>query len=240
MQTTRAIVLRSVRYSDNRVIVTFFSEIYGIMSAPVRINPSGKKGCRSAMMQVLTLVELCLDFKPSAELQKTKDVQIISPWKDIPYNPVKASVAMFLGDLLYHCLWSEGANSDLFAFIENSLDWLDEAESGYANFHLVFMVRLTRFMGFLPCSDGYKKGMVYDLKNASFSTVIPTHGQYLDENESRWVSLILNMHYSQMSRLRMSRNERWHMLDVLLRYYRLHVPAFGELQSLDILRELFS
>lgn len=240
MQTTKAIVLRTVKYSDTRIVVSLFTEYYGMVSALVRVSHGGRSGGRTALWQLLTLVEVNVDYRPSLDFQKLGEVQISSPWKDMPYNPYKASVTMFLADFLYHCMRGEGENRSLFAFLENSFSWFDETNDSIFNFHLFLMIRMTRFLGIWPGIDGYTEGNVYDLKNACFSSVIPLHGQYVDANEASLIPLLLRLDYSTMHLLKLTRNERRHMLEILIRYYQIHVPGFGELQSLDVLRELFS
>lgn len=240
MQATRGIVLRTLRYSDNRIIVSIFTEHFGMVSAIVRLSHGSKSGGRCALWQVMNVVEMNIDYRPSKDLQKINEVSISMTWKDLPYHPFKASISMFLGDFLYHAIGREGENSLLFSFLVTSLQWLDEAEGNFANFHLLLMLRLTRFLGIWPGLEGYAKGKVYDMKGACFTSSLPAHGQFLEVKDAMWIPLLLRLDYSQMQRLRMTRNERWHMLEVILQYYRLHVPAFGELQSIDILHELFS
>lgn len=240
MQKTKAIVLRTVRYTDNRIIVSLFSEHYGMISTIVHIAHGGKRGGRSALWQLLNIVELNVDFRSSSELQKVGEVQISTSWKDLPYHPFKVSISMFLADFLYHSLRGEGENRALFSFLENSLQWLDESEKGISDFHLLLMIRMTRFLGIWPGTEGCGSGKLYDLKNACYVSQIPPHGQYVEADEASLLPLLLRLDYSTMHLLRMSTNNRRHMLDVLLRYYQLHVPGFGELQSLDVLREIFS
>lgn len=240
MQTTRGIVLRTIRHSDSRIIVTLFTEHFGMLSAGARLTRGGRSGGRCALWQTLNVVEMNVDYRPANDLQKISEASISTPWVELPYHPVKASISMFLGDFLFHSLRGEGENRPLFSFLYNSLRWLDEADGGVANFHLLLMIRMTRFLGIWPSIDGYGRNLVYDMKAACFSAVLPEHGQYLEAGDAMWIPLLLKMDYSQMHRLRMTRHERWHMLEVLLRYYRLHVPSFGELQSVEVLRELFS
>ena len=57
MQNTRAIVLRIIRYADNRVIISFFTEHYGFISAVVRIKHGRNGGCPASLMQLLAEVE---------------------------------------------------------------------------------------------------------------------------------------------------------------------------------------
>lgn len=240
MQNTKAIVLRIIRYADNRVIISFFTEHYGFISAVVRIKHGRNGGCPASLMQLLAEVEFCIDYKASSDLQKISNISVAMPWVDLPYNPIKASMSIFLADFLCHALRNEGENIALFLFLEKSLRWFDESDHGFANFHLILILKLTRFLGIWPTLEGRSQDKIYDLKGACYSSHLPEHGQYIDVEVARWIPVLLQTNYSNMHRLSFDRSKRWQMLDILLRYYRLHVPAFGELQSMDILRELFS
>lgn len=239
MHSTKAIVLRTIRYSDSRLVVSLFTESHGMVSALVRIARGGRLGGRGALWQLLNILDISMEYRPTADFQKLGEVSMSSPWKDLPYHPVKASISMFLADFLYHSIKEEGENRPLFEFLSNSLTWLDEADGVVADFHLLLMLRMTRFIGILPGVEGYAKGKVYDLKSSGYTAQLPIHGQYLCPERAAWIPLLLGMDYSQMRHLRLNRAERRNMLEVLLLYYRLHVPAFGELQSIDVLRELF-
>lgn len=240
MQITKAIVLRTIRYTDSRLIVSLYTEHYGMVSAMVRISRSSKGRGNGALWQLLNVLEISIAYSAEAEFQKIGESSICRTWTDLPYNPMKASVAMFLADMLYHSLRGEGENRELFCFLENSLCWFDEATEGLSYFHLFLMIRMTRFLGIMPSTDGAGQGMVYDLKNACYCPLIPEHGQYVEPKEAELIPVLLDMDYSNMHLLALSNSERRHMLDILLQYYRIHVPAFGKLQSLDVLRELFS
>ncbi len=192
------------------------------------------------MWQLLNVVDVTLDYRPSREIQTIGEAYISCPWQSMPYHPMKATVSMFLADFLFHSLRGEGENAQLFAFLENSLLWFDSADEGVVDFHLQLMLRLTRFLGILPSVDGYARNMLYDLKSACYASSVPAHGQYLVAAEARWIPVLLKLDYGRMHKLRLTTVARRHMMEVLLKYYRLHVPSFGELQTLDILREMFS
>lgn len=237
---TRALVLRTIHYSDHRLVVSLFTEGHGMVTCMARVSGGRRSGGRAALWQVLNLVDVEMDYRPSREFQTIGEAAISHPWASLPYHPVKAAMSMFLGEFLFHSLRGEGENAALFAFLENSLRWFDEAEEGVADFHLQLMLRLTRFLGILPGTEGCGGRKVYDLKGACYASVIPAHGQYLAADEARWLPVLLGLDYGRMRRLGMTAAKRRRMLEVLLQYYRLHVPAFGELQGLDILREVLS
>ncbi len=215
-----------------------FTEGHGMVTCMVRVSHGRRGGGRTALWQILSLVDVNLDYRPTREMQTVGEAVIAEPWQSIPYHPMKAAIAMFLGDFLYHSLRSEGENAALFAFLENSLHWLDATERGIADFHVQLMLRLTRFLGILPSAEERGRNMVYDLRGAGYVTLVPEHGQYLIYKEARWIPLLLAADYGRMPR--MTTPQRRRLMEVILMYYRLHLPGFGELESLDVLREIFS
>ena len=162
------------------------------------------------------------------------------PYSSLPFDIDKLTVGMFLAEFLYHSLYGEQANEPMFEYIADSLMWFDGAPSPVSNFHLVFMMRLTRFLGFYPNIDDYSQGCVFDLRSGDFSTSVPPHRDYLAPGESSLMSLMLRMNYPTMHLFRMSREQRNRLLDVIVSYYRLHIPSFPEMKSLEVLRNLYN
>ena len=56
---------------------------------------------------------------------------------------------MFLAEVLTNTLKEEEQNKPLFNYIETTLLWLDE-QPEYSNFHLLFLLNLTKYLGFYP------------------------------------------------------------------------------------------
>ena len=63
---------------------------------------------------------------------------------------------------------------------------------------------------------------------------------YLEPQEADLIPLFMRMNYDTMRFFAMNRLERGRYLEVLDEYYRLHVPEFPELKSLDVLKEVFA
>ena len=145
---------------------------------------------------------------------------------------------MFLCEFLVYATKSEQRNTPLYNYIEIGLRWLDGALDNYSNFHIVFMAHLTLFLGFYPNLED--EGKFFDLQSGCFVEVRPFHQNYLDEEESMRLRKLLRMDYPTMHLFVMSRQQRQRCIEVILRFYQLHVPDFPELKSLDVLRELFS
>lgn len=237
---TRAIVLRTVKYGDRKLVVDLLTEQAGRLSFMVTLSANGRGQMRRQLFQPLSIVDVETDLRPTLQMQRLKNIRLAYAWTSLPFRPEKAAIGLFLSEFLCRILPQGQQDAPLFAYVEQSLEWLDAAVQGYANFHLVFLMRLTRFLGIYPNLSAFRDGCWFDLRNATFCAQRPVHADVLRPEEARKIGLLLRMSFATMHLFRMSHDERNRCLEVLLQFYRLHVPAFGELKSLPVLRQLFS
>ena len=237
---TEAIVLHSFKYGETRVIVDVFSREAGRLSLIAALPKTQKGQLKKQYFQPMTLLEISYEQHPRVQLQKLKDARLLTAWSTIPFSPEKLALSLFTAEFLYHALRSEQQNESLFTYICDSMQWLDMSDRGFANFHLTFLMRMSRFLGFYPNLDDYADGQVFDLRAASFSALVPTHRDFLSPDESRRIHQLMRMDFPTMHLYRLSHHDRNRIVEVLLRYYRLHIPQFPELKSHDVLQELWN
>ena len=195
---------------------------------------------KKQFFQPLSLLEIEADIRQKVQLQKLKDVRLASPFTSIPFHPHKLSMALFLAEFLYHALRSEQRNELLYYYVESSIQWLDGQDSQFANFHLVFLIRMSGFLGFYPNLDNYKAGDYFDLRESVFLPSPPVHRDFLFPEEAEKVQLMMRMDFPTMHLFQMSHGERNRLLEVSLLYYRLHLPDFPEMKSITVLQELYA
>ena len=236
---TQAIVLHSLKYGETRLIVDMFTRSQGRQSFIVSIPKSVKGKIKKQLFQPLTLLEIESDLRPKLQLQKLSDVRLASPFSSIPFDPNKLSISLFIAEFLYYALRSEQHNEPLFDYIVNSIQWLDAQTDRFANFHLVFLMRLSRFLGFYPNLDHYQTGDYFDLRESIFLSAPPVHRDFLHPQDAEKIQLMMRMDFPTMHLFRMSHQERNRLLEVSLIYYRLHLPDFPELKSVSVLQELY-
>lgn len=239
LMKTQAIVLHSLKYGETRMIVDMFTRQFGRLSFIVSIPKSSKSKVKKQFFQPLSLLEIETDVRPKIQLQKLSDIRLTCPFVSIPFHPHKLSMALFLAEFLYYALRSEQRNELLFDYVESSIQWLDGQEDRFANFHLVFLMRLSRFLGFYPNLEHYHTGDYFDLRESEFLQVPPVHRDFLYPEEAEKVQLMMRMDYPTMHLFRMSHQERNRLLEVSLIYYRLHLPDFPEMKSIGVLQELY-
>ena len=236
---TQAIVLHSIKYGEARLIVDMFTRSFGRQSFIVSIPKTSKGKVKKQFFQPLTLLEIESDVRPKLQLQKLNDVRLAVPFASIPFESDKLSISLFMAEFLYYALRSEQRNELLYDYLENSIQWLDGQQAHYANFHLVFLLRLTRFLGFYPNLDDYQEGDYFDLRESVFMNNPPVHRDFLYPEEAQKVQLMMRMDFPTMHLFRMSHEERNRLLEVSIKYYRLHLPDFPEMKSIEVLRALY-
>lgn len=236
---TQAIVLHSIKYGETRLIVDMFTRAYGRLSFIVSLPKSPRSKVKKQYFQPLTMLEIEADVRPKVQLQKVRDVRLSGPFSSIPFDPHKLSISLFVAEFLYHALRGEQQNVSLFDYVSSSILWLDAQQTNFANFHLVFLMRMSRFLGFYPNLDNYAPGDYFDLRESVFLPSPPVHREFLMPQEAEKVQLMMRMDFPTMHLFQMSHTERNRLLEVALVYYRLHLPDFPELKSVGVLQELF-
>ena len=236
---TRAVVLHALKYGESQLIVDVLTRVQGRLSFICHLSRSGRGRTKKQLFQPLTVLELVFDHRPAQQLQRFRDLRLAAPFVSIPFDAAKLSISLFTAEFLTYATRGELQNEQLYDYVERSIAWLDNVTSGYANFHLVFMMRLSRFIGFFPNLADNVRGAWFDLRNGCFVLRQPGHPDYLRPDEASRIGLLMRMDFDNMRFFRMSRQERNRCTEILLSYYRLHVAGFPELKSLDVLRELF-
>lgn len=236
---TNAIVLNSLKYGESQIIVDMFTEMYGRLSFMQRIPRTSRSGVKKQFFQPLTILSIEFDFRPSQKLQRIKEAAVACPFVSIPFDDLKLSIAMFVAEFTSYCTRSEQANRPLYLFVENSVRWLDACTNGFANFHIIYMLHLSRFVGFYPNLDSGVGKTWFDMRSGCFTGSMPAHNDVLQPDEANKIRLLMRLNYTTMRLLSLSRSERNRIVEVVLQYYRLHQPGFPKMKSLPVLMQLF-
>ncbi|MCX6310248.1 MAG: DNA repair protein RecO [Bacteroidetes bacterium] len=235
LQQTRGIVFHTVPYSDNRVIAKIYTEHSGIESFIITISRSKKGKIKNSLLQPLTQLELVVDYRDKNSLQSVREISCSEPYLHLQEDIIKTSIALFLAEVLYKAVKEEEANEQLYSFISNSLHILDLKEDGVANFHLCFLVQLTKFLGFYPQPNSLGEKSIFDLRDGVFRSSYPDHANTLDANEARILENILQLSYDTMHLFLLSGESRRLMVKHLLKYYELHLNSMHEVKSHHVL-----
>lgn len=241
---TKGIVLRSVKYGETSLVVTIFTELSGLQSYLVNgVRTPSKKGSPKAnLFQSAAILDLIAYRNEFKNLQRLKEFKWAYLYQHILSDVRKNAVALFMIELLTKCLKQPEANAELFYFVEDALQHLDNAnDTVTANFPLFFALHLAVFFGF-RISDEFTGNIHYlDLEEGRFVEDQPKHSHYLHCREAAAVSHILKvMQPAELQEVALNQEMRQRITHALEEYYALHISDFGTMRTLPVLREVLS
>lgn len=241
---TKGLVLRSVKYGETSLIVTIYTELFGLQSYLIQgIRITSKKGASPANhFQPAALLELVVYHNEMKHLQRIREFKWASVYQDLYFNVLKNSVALFMTELLQKTLRQPEANPDLFHFLEDAFTHLDRAsEKVAANFPLFFLTHLSFFSGLRITDDFSAERPYLDLQEGTFVADPPHHPYAIGSPGSQLISQLLKtMQPHELEELRLNQELRRSLLKALLSFYTLHIPEFGNLKTVEVLQEIWN
>ena len=235
---TKAIVLSSIKYGDTNLIVKCFTEEEGCKSYMLRGVLSSKKGkVRKSYFQPLSQLKIIANHNSKGNLNSIKEVVMEYTYRTNYTNIYKQSIVIFLSEMLNSSLQEEEENRALFEYIETSLKWLD-LHHDFANFHLLFLLNLTRFLGFYP--DASNNDLNYfDLEEGVFKNNLGLGKSTISGAVLFDFKTLLGTNFDIIDKIKLTAQKRHEVLKVLIRYFELHLNGVKPPKSLEVLRAVF-
>ena len=238
MQQSRAIVLNKINYSETSLIIKIYTEEQGLLSFIVK-GVRGKKGkLRMAQFQALNLLDINYKLSGKSTLYYISDLKIREPFSTLLFDPIKRAVALFIAELIQNCIKEEEQNTELFLFLHQSIHWLDLTKDSCTHFHLAFMMKLTKYLGFAPLKNS-SNASSFDLQTSEFLKHIPVHNYSIQGEELAGWNKLLSCSYENLKELQFSNQLKRCLVQALMDYYKLHLIHFKELKSQHILQLIF-
>ena len=219
LHKTRGVVFRFTKYGDTSIIVTLFTELFGLQSYIVNgvRSKSGKN--KIALFQPLTLLDLVVYHREHANINRIKEVKCLYPYQSIPVDIKKSALAMFIIEVVNKTIREESHAQELCEFLIHAFMTLDQIDLGWENFHLIFLLKLSRMLGF-------GAHHVNEVLGARVTT----------EQNERIIATLLKSEYTTV--VSMQNHQRREILDLVLKFYADHIDNLGDMKSIQILREI--
>ena len=241
IQKSKSIALHTVRYGEKSLVAYLYSQEFGRISLMVN-NAYGKgKGAKKAIyFQPLSILDIVFYPAKSQGLGRIKEVSVSKTNPLLHIDVVKSGIAIFLGEVVYRTVKEEESNFALFQFLELSILSLDAMDRGVANFHLLFLVQLTKHLGFYPNGKYTPATPFFDCKSGLFVKDEPMHPIYFNKSHSQLLSNLLQTDYANANAIGLNGNQRNNFLNQILNFYAYHMDSVHTLKSLPILAQLFA
>ncbi len=232
---SKAVVLHKIDYSDTSIIVHLYTEKFGRQSFLVKGAKRKNSKIKSSFFQPLFLIEIEAYHKTKSNLQTLKEVKIEPILYSISTDVFKGSITIFIAEILYHSLKEETASTEIFNYIFNSIQVLELQENYIGNFHIHFLITLTKYLGFYP-NNNFKDNY-FDMIDGSYKNYIPSHNHYLNKEFSEILNKFTTR--SLKENIILKNETKILFLEKIIEYYKIHIDGFGDVRSLHIFNSLF-
>lgn len=239
LSKTRGIVLHSTAYNDKYSIVHIYTECFGRVSYLVTRSRGKKSTVSHALFMPFSVLEMEVEHKNNRDIHRIKEVKSCFSTTNLSCNPIKNVLALFLAEVVFRVVRETEPDETLFSFLMHTIQLLELTNQSVANFHIVFLLRLLHHQGIFPNVASYQEQSYFDMLNAVFIDHVPIHKHYLTQAESIIFAQLLRISFENMHAYEFSRTDRVRIIELLINYYRLHLPSFPEIKSFTIMQSLF-
>ncbi len=236
-----AIVLSVVRHSDRADIVTLYTRERGRVSLVSRVGTSKAGRMRRSMLTPPVILYADAELDAGNALGRLGNIAPVTVLRQLRMNPMKSCVGIFIAEFLNKLLREMPPDAAMFDFIVDSLRGINDAQgAGAANAHIAMLIGLLRYCGISPDVSNVRNGSWFDMREGRFSELPPPHSDVVPPFEAGHIPVLMRMTMTNLRAYRLNGELRRHMLDVLLKYYAIHLPGTGNIKSKDILTVIFS
>lgn len=233
-------MLRTVKYGETSLVVSIFTELFGLQQYMVNGVRTSKKatGITSSQLQPGNLLEMVVYHNDKQTLQRIKESKHLIKHESNAVSITRNTILLYILELLQNCLKQPDAHADLFYFLEDVLEGIHHADDRQlANIPLFFTIHLSHFFGFRLMDNFSDINIYLDLHEGQFVSDIPTHQMVILPPMSDKVAQLLRvLQVNELSEIRLNRMQRNQLLDDLLQFYGMHIHPFTKLKSLSIIR----
>jgi len=229
-------VLHHLRYNDKSLICRVFTAEAGLKTFLIRVGTNPKRSVLP-LLQPMNIIEFDSKLKESGAMNTLKDLRLAVHYSEVPFNPIKGAIALFMDEVLYKTIHDDYQNLDLYQLIVRAMLLLDQ-EQDVRNFPIWFLLELSKEYGFYPQRES-EVDAVFDLKNGFFYPKNVPCPQPLSSEASFALLEMLDKEYEEITSLRHPASVRRALLEGLVQYLQLHLENLRNIRSLSILHEVF-
>lgn len=237
---TKGIILRTVKYGETSLIVTVYTELFGLQSYLVKgIRRSGRSAAgKISFFQPAAILDMVVYLNPVKTIQFIREYQWAYIYRDVYFDVLKNAIVTYIIEMILHTIREQESNPELFYFIEQTLQYIDQSETHQiANIPLVFSLQLAQILGFQFHGKYSQETPILDLREGNYTGTVPDHPFYMPSDAAR-----LNHEFMQIGSLDEAKNIKLNRINRqdLLKYYQqffsLHLENFKESKSYQILQ----
>lgn len=234
-QKFRAILLRKIKYGEKSAILRMYTRESGTTAFFLKSIVRSKE--KKLSLPPLGLFEVVAHGNNN-QMSNIRELKLENMYLNIASEVNRSALVMFLNEVLINALPDYHADDEMFDFIYGSLINLEESNEINPSYHLAFLMRLSRFLGFGPDRAQGSEKAYFDIVEGVFVQERPPHSQFIEPPLTQMFDMLLNMN-TDLNSMIIPRPERQLLLSKILDFYKAHLTQFRDLKSLEVLTEVF-
>jgi len=229
---SRAITLTYIKQGESSIISKIFTEKHGLQSFIVKGVRSKKAKKKLGLFQPLQLVDINATLIPKKGLQYLAEITIIETISTDKINMNKNFLAIFIAEISSKVLQENEQNSGLFKFVWEIKQKLYNANTIDENFALLFMLNLSKYLGFFPSTENINAPF-FNLETGEFSEKAFNLNIYLTEEKTTILK-----HLLLGKKINIPQELKSELLKDIIQYFRLHHYNLSNITSHLIIESL--
>jgi DNA repair protein RecO (recombination protein O) len=239
LHNTKGIVLRVTKYGDTSLIMTAYTELFGVQQYIVKgVRTTSKKGANKAVYyQPAAILQMEVYHTPMKQLQMLKEVNWDYIYQNVYSDVIRNAVATYIVEVLQQTLQPE-PHPELFYLIEDTFKQLDRGGPMLAsNLSIYFLIHLAETLGFGLQGKFSEVTPLLDVKEGQFVKDKPIHPYFSEGIEAQTASQFMSLQfYNDLENIHLNGQQRKKILELFQLSLSWHYKGFKEIKSLPILQ----
>jgi len=217
---TKGLVLNYIKYGDSSIICKIFTNSFGLQSYIINgIRNSKTKNI--ALYQPLNILNMVVYHKNNSGIQRIKEAKLDVIYSSIHVNMKKVLVCFFISEFLSKILNNESNQEEKFGFMQSSLIEFDKLDNKFSDFHVQFLIKLSRYYGIDIISSD-------QLNNSNYS----------EKQLNEYIQKCIDGGYKvNINSNNIFRNK---VINLIIEYFSQHLEINIKLKSTEVLKEIFN
>lgn len=230
------IVLRKVKLQNQKYIITIYTKKKGKQTFYFQNSTKNKNLIK--LIQSLYIINFTSKQSKISQLPQLKEISFNENYKTIPFNIHKTFIVFFLNELLNNTIIEEEENLLKYQFIKNYILILDELES-FSDFHIKFLIHYKKILGINPRMEN-KDFIYFDIENGDFKNNDRLIKYKIENKYALYIKDIMLNKITYKSIIKLTNKEKREIINIILKYYSIHLKDFRIPKSLETLNEIYN
>jgi len=241
LKKVEGLIVKAVKYSETSVICDAYTPELGLRTYIINGVRKRNSKISPALVQPMSLVEMIVYHHEEKDINRIKEIKPSYIYQQLPFDVARGAIGLFVAEVAQKTLREPEPNPTLFKFLKACYQKLDQTDEKITNFPVWFLVKLSTYLGLVSAVHQLSEDCVFDYSEGKILSEIPSgHHYYFSPQNTHLLAAFLELDFETSAQLELNNQDRRAFMNDMLRYYQYHIDNFGELNSILVLKTVFS